>query len=250
MVFDQVRCTGGIILQVGEDQLHIDPGPGSARAARDAGVDLRKTTVLLVSHDHLDHCNDLNLVIDAMTVGGEHKKGVLVCNGAVAKNAVNDFNKDCLTRIVTLEKGDDIKLDGVHVVATPTKNHEGAIGFRVTTQSFVLGYTADTAFTPLLAKAFEKCDILIINNALPFGMKGHKHLSSDDTLQILEHARPKLAILTHFGRELVEANPLYETREIQKRTGIQIIAATDGMVIQPESYAANTLQRNLGQFNS
>lgn len=249
-VYDQARGTGGIVIRNEDWQIHLDPGPGASIRAKQFGVDLTKTTAVLVSHDHVDHCNDLDLVIGAMSLGGKNKKGVLVCNQKVVDEELTSFHKDLLSRIFVLDKGDDAKVENVHVVATPTKNHYGAIGFRISTPSFVLGYTADTAFSPSLVKAFEKCDILVINNTLPFGGKSTSQLSSDDTLQLLSLTKPKLAILTHFGKEIIESNPLYDSRELQKKTGIQVIAATDGMIIEPESYAANTSQKNLDHFSS
>ena len=47
---------------------------------------------------------------------------------------------------------------------------------------------------------------------------------------------------------MLKADPLYEAREIQKKTGVQIIAAKDGMVVNPISYAAGLRQRTLTMY--
>ena len=60
----QLRASGGIILQLDEDQYHIDPGPGSLVMARESGINLRANTALFVTHNHLNHANDINAVID------------------------------------------------------------------------------------------------------------------------------------------------------------------------------------------
>ncbi|MDP6600597.1 MAG: MBL fold metallo-hydrolase, partial [Candidatus Woesearchaeota archaeon] len=70
VVGKQLRASGGIILQINDDQYHIDPGPGALVMAKETGVNLRANTALFVTHNHLNHCNDINAVIDAMTYGG------------------------------------------------------------------------------------------------------------------------------------------------------------------------------------
>ena len=98
----QIRSSGGIILQVNENQFHLDPGPSSLLMARETGINLRANTALFVSHNHLNHCNDINAVIDAMTYGGFDKKGVLIANSTVINGSqdyasfLQDYYKNCL----------------------------------------------------------------------------------------------------------------------------------------------------------
>ena len=42
-------------------------------------VDLGRLDGILVSHRHLDHCGDVNVVIEAMTEGGFRPRGTLFC---------------------------------------------------------------------------------------------------------------------------------------------------------------------------
>ena len=66
--------------------------------------------------------------------------------------------------------------------------------------------------------------------------------------EIIKAVRPQLVILTGFGIKMMQSDPLYEAREIQKSTGVQIIAAKDGMSINPISFAATVRQKNLKSF--
>ncbi|MBC8444422.1 hypothetical protein H8D83_02435 [Candidatus Woesearchaeota archaeon] len=75
-----------------------------------------------------------------------------------------------------------------------------------------------------------------------------KQLSSDDAVKIINKVKPKVVIITHFGIKMLKADPLYEAREIQKQTGIQIIAAKDGMVINPISYSTGLRQKTLNMY--
>lgn len=245
---DQSRATAGFIINVGSEQIHVDPGPGTVFRAAQHNISLRNTSMLLVSDEHLDNCNDLNLVIDVLTSGGIENRGTLITSANVVKNVLSDYHKDTLSKIEVLKAGEKTKHNKIIIKAIQTRNHDKAIGFKITTPKFVLGYTSDTSYHADLGKNLAKCDILIINNTFPFNKKSKHHLNSDDTVNLLKKTRPSLAILTHFGQDLIDKNPMYEAREIQKKTGIQVIAATDGLVIEPTSYSANAKQKNLMSY--
>ncbi len=73
-------------------------------------------------------------------------------------------------------------------------------------------------------------------------------MNSDEVIRLLKSVRPKLAILQHFGNSMLKANPVYEAREIQKQSGIQTIAAQDGMVIDTMSYSSNLKQKTINLY--
>mgnify|MGYP001952604292 CR=1 FL=1 len=54
--------------------------------------------------------------------------------------------------------------------------------------------------------------------------------------------------ITHFGQKMLEQNPIYQAREIQRITGIQTIAARDGMTINPNTYSVSLKHRNLNLY--
>ena len=58
-----------------------------------------------------------------------------------------------------------------------------------------------------------------------------------------------MAIITHFGINFLKADPLYEVREIQKQTNCQVIAAKDGMVVNPISYDVEQGQKTLYKYD-
>ncbi|MBU0461243.1 MAG: MBL fold metallo-hydrolase [Nanoarchaeota archaeon] len=245
---DQSRGTAGFIISVDGEQIHVDPGPATVLRAAQHHVNLHDTTVILVSHEHVDNSNDLNLVIDVMTNGGTEKRGTLITTEKVVDEILTRYHKNALAKLITIKPEKKVKLQKMIVKAIPTKNHGDAIGFVITTPKFILGYTSDTAYFPEMAKYYGKCNILIINNSMPFNKRLKNHMSSDDTVKLLQKIKPSLVILTHFGNSILEANPLYEARAIQKKTGVQVIAAVDGLSIEPTSYSANAKQKNLISF--
>ena len=47
---------------------------------------------------------------------------------------------------------------------------------------------------------------------------------------------------------MLKADPLIEGREIQRKTGVQVLTAKDGMAITPSSYAAKSKQKRLNFY--
>ena len=239
----QLRSSGGIIIQVEDLQFHIDPGPGTLRKAHECGVNLHHTTAVLVSHNHINHCNDLNVVIDAMTHSGIEHRGIILASKSVLHNLegsypiITRYHQNLVERIITLEKNHKVGIELVEINALSVDHHdETAIGFKFFCPKFTLSYTGDTALTDELLEQLAGTDILILNVPFPGDMESGKNLNRSDAIKIISHVRPKLAILTHFGLEMIKADPLQEAREIQRITGVQTMAAKDGLAISPESY--------------
>lgn len=257
VVSRQLRASGGIIIQVGDNQFHIDPGPGSLVMAKQCGVNLRENTAVLVSSNKLYHSNDVNAVIDAMTYSGFDKKGVLITNKSVVNGTENTlpslslFYRDCLERFIVLKSGQRVGINEVEIVALKTSNlNEASIGFKFITPYFTLSYSSDTKYSRELIEDYNNSDILVLNVTAPKKSDSKNTLCIEDAVKIIKEVKPRLAIITHFGMKMLESDPLYEVREIQKQTGVQTIAAKDGLSINPSSYAATASQKLLRTYSS
>ena len=220
--------------------------------ARQCGVNIRANTAVFVSHAHLIHSNDLNAVIEAMTYRGFDKKGVVVANKTVINGSDDyeprllNFYKGCLERFVVLEDGQRVGINEVEVQALKCRHSDPhTIGFKFFTPKFTLVYASDTTYSLDLVEQYKGANILILNVTNPKKSDSNDHLNCEDATKIIKEIKPRLAIITHFGIKMLEADPLYLMREIQKQTGIQTIAAKDGMVINPLSYAIDKGQRTL-----
>jgi len=205
-----------------------------------------------VSHSHLNHSNDINAVIDAMTYSGMDKNGVLVASKAVVndnekqKASLNQYYRDFLERFIVLEAGQRVGINEIEVLALKTKHsEENTIGFKFFTPYFTLSYSADTKYFPELIEQYKNSNILILNVPYVNKEEAKNNLCIEDAIKIIKEVKPRLAILQHFGIEIVKGDPLYLIREVQKATGVQTIAAKDGMVINPLSYSVDRGQRTL-----
>ncbi len=251
----QLRSSGGIILQVEDFQFHIDPGPGALIKAKEYSLNLRANTAVLVSHAHLNHCNDLNIIIDAMTLSGLDKRGVLIANKTVVQGSENyrpyltRYHQNLLEKIITLEKTQKVAVELVEIHALSADHTDPyTIGFKLFCPRFTLSYTSDTKYNKQLVDEMQGSDILILNVPYPANKSQNLNLDTEAAIKIIQKVKPRLAIITHFSLEMLKADPIIEAREIQKQTGVQTIAAKDGLVISPESYSARSPQHRLSSF--
>ncbi len=252
IVGKQIRSSGGIVVQTHTQQIHIDPGPSSLLMSRMNGINPRETTCILVSHSHIRHCNDLNILIDAMTLAGLDRKGVLISNESVINGdelnppVLTDFHKDCIEKFIVIKPGQKAGVGAVEINATHVKHSVDGLGFKLSCPGFVVSYVGDTANHAELKNEHEGADILILNNVYPSDEENKYNLNTDDSIEIIKEINPVLAIITHFSADLED--PLTEARKINRATDSQVIAAKDGMSIDPLSYARKKPQTSLKSY--
>jgi ribonuclease BN (tRNA processing enzyme) len=243
VVSKQLRSSGGIVLQIGDLQFHIDPGPGALNKAKEFGVNVHHNTAVLVSHNHINHCNDLNVVVDAMTHGGIEHRGIVLGSKSVLHTTeqyhpfLTKYHQNLVEKIIPMEKNHKVGIELVEINALSAEHTDPtAIGFKFFCPKFTVAYSGDTKLTDKLVEELGGTDILILNVPYPGDQAVGMNLDTSAAIKIISAVRPKLAILTHFGLEMLKADPLQEAREVQRITGIQTIAARDGLTIAPEGY--------------
>jgi ribonuclease BN (tRNA processing enzyme) len=253
----QIRASGGIIIQTQGYQFMIDPGPGALNQAKKYKINLRENTAVLVSHAHINHCNDINAVLAAMSHNKLDTKGVLIANNTLVngdektKPYLTEFHKGCVERIIIPNPGQKVGIEDIEIITLKAKHTDPkTVGFKFITPKFSLVYSSDTGYNTELIREYANTDILILNTVYPFEKKRDFNLNSDDSVNIIKRVNPKLAIITHFGKEMMEANPVYQARDISKTTGIDVIAAEDGTSIDPIEYASKIRQKKLDSFES
>ncbi len=252
----QYRASGGIIFEYEDNQFHIDPGPGALVMAKMMGINLRETTAVFITKNDIFRANDGNAVISAMTHEGMDKRGVLVCPSSVLLDDdkkkgpfVNKLYKEYLEKSITVDNTRRIGINNIDIEVIELKEPlEKECGFKFITPKFNLAYIPDTVLTNNLLADLNEIDVLIIGIREPRGSEKKTCMSGDNAEKIIKKVNPQLAIITGFGVKMLQADPLYEARELQRETGVQIIAAKDGMSINPISFAATVRQKRLKRF--
>lgn len=236
VLMTQLRATGGFVIEMDGKTVHVDPGPGALVRANQYKVNLRKLDGIIVTHTHTDHCIDVDPIIEAMTSGGHNRKGFLLGNGLVFKGggnyrqSVSPFHLNLLEKHRVMKPGETFKSGSIQIKATKTVHDDvHAFGF-VMKGSETFGYTSDTEYFEGLAEQFEGCDYLLLNVLEPRGKSWKGHMNSEDVAKVLDVVKPKKAFISHLGMLMLKANPEKEARWIEKQTGIETVAARDGMV--------------------
>jgi len=238
-----LRKSGGIVVQLEDLQFHLDPGPGAVSEAVKIGLNLHNTTGVLVSHRHINHCNDLNVLVDAMTYGGSERRGILLAAKSVIHGSEDErpvlscHHQKMLEKIIVLEKKGKVGVELVEIHALSADHSDPhAVGFKMYCPKFVLSYLGDTAFSEELVQELAGTDLLVLNVPYPGKTGKGQNLDCNAALDIITKVRPKLAVLTHFGIGMIKADPIHQAREIQKISGVQTIAAKDGLILAPGQF--------------
>ena len=107
-------------------------------------------------------------------------------------------------------------------------------GVIYTFRSGRLGYIPDTEYFPGLVDAYAGVDYLILNVVRMKTDKRIRHLNIDEAAELIDEIRPQKAILTHFGLQILKSSPEHQARLISNKTGVEVIAAQDGMTVNFE----------------
>ncbi|KCZ71658.1 metal-dependent hydrolase, beta-lactamase superfamily III [Candidatus Methanoperedens nitroreducens] len=231
VVLSQLRRSGGFWLKLNGVNILQDPGPGCLVMVHKHRLKPDSLDAIILSHRHIDHSNDVNIMIEAMTKGGFQLRGRLIVPGdclrsdPVVLKYVRPF-----TRITEIKEGMEIALGDIKIEFPVRNVHQvetyGAI-YRFGSRQ--LGYIPDTEYFPQLQEAYRGVDFLIINVVRMKKDKKIHHLDIHDVEELINSIRPKMAILTHFGLQVLKASPWIQARSISERTGVEVIAAYDGL---------------------
>jgi phosphoribosyl 1,2-cyclic phosphodiesterase len=237
VVAKQLRASGGIFLSAKGERLIIDPGPGTLVkcAASRPPIDASALTAVVLTHGHIDHSNDVNILIDAMTYGGIRKRGKLFAprECLAGENAVVlKYVKDYLEDIIVLEESHKYSV-GELTFATSVRHHHSTetYGLKFQLDGKNVSFLVDTKFFPGLLKSYRNSDTLIINvvRKTLFEKAEIMHLSLEDAKKIIVAIKPRRAVLTHFGMTMLQAKPWELARALEQELGIEVRAASDGL---------------------
>lgn len=237
VMIEQLRASGGIWVNCKGTNILIDPGPGSivrCNASRPK-LDPLKLEGIILTHRHLDHCGDINVMIEAMTEGGFKKKGIVFCpQDAVGKDSVIlDYLKGFPEKLQIIKPGHTYKVKDFEFKVSPRHSHPvETYGLKFKIANSSIGLLTDTAFSNNILDFYKKTDILIICVVFFKPRPEILHLNLNDAGAIIKKLKPKKTILTHFGMTMLKAKPHLQAEILSQRLNRQIISAYDGMKIE------------------
>lgn len=244
MVTKQLAASGGFWLNLGGTEILIDPGPGSIVQSTKRKLRADKLSAIILSHRHLDHSADVNIMIEAMTNGGLKKRGWLFAPADALETdpVIFSYLKKFVEGIEVLKEGESYHIGNISF-KTPVRHIHPVetYGMVFSTPSHNFAYIADTRYFDGLCRSYAS-ELLIINvvfmepkllinpnMALTEPGLPIDHLSMPDAERIITEIKPKVAILTHFGMSVWKARPWEVAQRLSQQTGVRVIAARDGM---------------------
>ncbi|WP_456433201.1 MBL fold metallo-hydrolase [Thermosulfuriphilus sp.] len=236
VVAKQLRSSAGVFISHQGTSLILDPGPGTlSRCARARpSIDVLKLDGLILSHGHLDHANDANILLDAMNQGGLKKAGTLFCPRDCLEG--NDpiilrYLRANLERIEILSPDRDYQLGSIRFRTSVRHHHPvETYGIIFDFSGKKIGFLVDTAYFEGLASSYRGVDILVINLVRYHPPRGYRleHLHMTDAKRLIEEISPQRVILTHFGMTMLRAKPDKVAEELSWDCAIPVTAARDG----------------------
>lgn len=236
----QLRGTGGFRINSESANIHVDPGPGALIGSLRFKQNPLKLDVLIVTHSHIDHYNDAGLMIEAISRYALKKRGLLITSKSAVDGdergdrVITRYHQEKLGEIYRAKVGEKKKFKterGEFEIEIIEGKHDDvdAFGFKLKIDGVVIGYTGDTEYSKGLGTHYRGCDYLIVNCLKPAADSFRGHMCSSDVAKLLKEAKPRLAIITHLGMGMLRKGPKKEAANIQNESGVQTIAAYDGL---------------------
>ena len=232
VVMRQLRRSGGIWFHLNDTDILVDPGPGSLMRCLLSRPPLnpRELDGIVLTHRHLDHANDVNIIIESMTNGGFDQKGVVLApkDALDSDPVILKYLRGYVEQINELHLGTTYTIGSVSLSAAVAHQHGvETYGLNIKTDRHLISYISDTKYYSGLEKHYLG-DVLILNVVLLRGSSKIQHLSLPDAERIIAANRPKVAVLTHFGMTMLRAKPWELAEKLSGKLGVSVIAASDG----------------------
>lgn len=236
VMIKQLRSSGGLWINACGKNIVFDPGPGCIVKCNKSRPRLSpdKLDAIILSHKHLDHCSDINVMIEAMTDGGFKKRGIVFCPTDALDHdpVILQYFRKLPQEVIPIKELSTYKIGDFEFKTSMRHKHSvETYGIKFNACGKSVSILTDTKYFQEL-RDFYKTDILIMSVVFFDKHDKYDHLSLYDAKQILADVKPKKAVLTHFGMTMLAHKPDLIAEDITKELGIETIAAYDGMTLE------------------
>lgn len=227
------RSPAGYLLQMDEECLLFDLGPGTLARLAAVNVSYRELTRVFVSHLHSDHVLDLVTLLQASssTPGWVRNQPLelIGCRGL----------QDFVARIVDLfgvapesfpvtvtELGAERRDFGDWTLETALTGHTpDSIAFRIEAQGQTMVYSGDAIESQALVHLARDAGTFVCECSFPKGWKTCDHVTADGAGRMAQAARARRLVLSHLYPPAIGSDVVAEARETYEG---EIILAVDG----------------------
>lgn len=240
---DPERGAPGTLLRTSEASVLVDAGSGTLQRLARAGLDPAFLDAVVLTHRHIDHCNDLAALLfcmkhqqrprrlhDLVLAGGDGLGEHLDHLYALWGSSLRADNFDLQVIELPLDGPGEAELPGGLTVASmPASHPEGALHLRFRApDGATVAISGDTGPSEALEQLAAGVDLLLCECGNPAGVRFPLHLDANDVAHIAAAARPRRVILHHYApRPDVDA----DVARIAA-TGVPTAWGEDGMEIE------------------
>lgn len=242
VMINQTRSTGGIWLGLFGYHVLIDPGPGSLVKICEAGTPFTPEILetVMLTHKHLDHSNDINVMVEAITHGGFKRRGTLILPRDAAMGEGQILLSHFNTKIGKIHYWEDKRLiplcEGMLEAVRLIHHGVECYGFILRYPEIApFGFISDTRYDEEIVKRYKGCKVLVVNMTFNHIRNGIDHLAVDHVALIRDLVAPELIMLNHFGRGVIDAGPEKIASSLTIKS-CKIIAPFDGQMIDLKSF--------------
>ncbi len=240
VVSKQLRSSAGTWCFFQGKHILIDPGPGTLKSCfLDFPVlNPEDLDAVILTHRHLDHSTDVNVIIEAMTQGTFNKRGYLFAPSDALEGfepVVFQHVRQAVENLQLLKEKGSYSIDNLYFETPFRHNHSAeTYGLKFILDQTCISFVVDTLFSDDLIKHYSGTDLLVMNVMLvePLSCKEIKHLDLESATKLIDGIQPRMAVMTHFGLSMLEHEPELLARELSDKTGVKVVAAADGLTIE------------------
>jgi len=223
----------GFILKKGDNVIAVDPGVNFVLRLTESGFDLSTITHIFISHSHLDHSADANVLMDFM-IRAKAAVKIIAPKSVYEEKVISDFHSGLKSKFsvnhsaIIIDENSEMKLlNGYKMKFVLLQHSVECYGFKLYGDNETYTYLSDTSYTKeLLTKNNERIaineienyvedvipnfsydyikefskdsDVLIVNiDSFLYTKNSKTHLPLLDLLEIVKENNVKKIILAH-----------------------------------------------------
>ena len=209
-------ATSGYLLEAGNSLLQFDLGSG-VLGMLTALTAPESLSALFVSHWHFDHTADIPVLMYRLQAC---RKILPVYGPADPSSPLYHLvaSESCFA-YTEVSSGQFLSLDGAEIRICAARHPVPAVGYRVSFESRVFGYTGDTNTLSSLSEDFRGCDLLLADGLFPSEAwsESKPHLSAELAARLASDTDTGRLIITHLNPFLPRQILLQEARRMFAR---------------------------------
>lgn len=239
----QQRSTGGIWLSCRGVRGIIDPGPGSLAHVCAAVPPLASDEIdfVLLTHKHIDHSGDANVMIECMTHGGFEKKGLIIAPSDALSgedHVIMKYFQKKSARVEIPYDGRVIEIAEGLTAEAVSHRHHGTECYGYIFRKPGLpewGIISDSRVLPSFVERYRNCEFLSINVTFPDRKNHLEHISIAEAKELLLKLNARYAVFTHLGSAMTSPEGKHFLTGLD--TGNTVVTpAEDGMIVDLATY--------------